>query len=136
MSEGKIKNANIFYSNHPRRENIEFIESDIYNVDDIGSFDIIMTRDVLEHIHGQERFMEFIKRFLKPNGKFFLGFPPWHNPFGGHQQICESKILSKLPYYHILPTFLYRPVLKAFGESDAKVVTLLEIKETGITIER
>lgn len=136
MSEDKINNAKLFFANDPNKANIEFITSDIYEVDNIGKFDIIMTRDVLEHIHGQERFMEYVKRFLKPGGKFFLGFPPWYNPFGGHQQMCESKVLSKLPFFHIFPKPIYGLILKSFGETDPKIEALMEIKDTGITIER
>ncbi|MBK7966199.1 MAG: class I SAM-dependent methyltransferase [Bacteroidetes bacterium] len=136
MSEDKINNAKLFFANDPNKANIEFITSDIYDVDNIGKFDIIMTRDVLEHIHGQERFMEYVKRFLKPGGKFFLGFPPWYNPFGGHQQMCESKVLSKLPFFHIFPKPIYGLILKTFGETDPKIEALMEIKDTGITIER
>lgn len=136
MSADKIVNAKAFFSNDPNKANIEFITSDIYDVDNIGKFDIIMTRDVLEHIHGQERFMEYVKRFLKPGGKFFLGFPPWYNPFGGHQQMCESKVLSKLPFFHIFPKPVYEFILKSFGETDPKIEALMEIKDTGITIER
>ncbi|MBA7531687.1 Ubiquinone biosynthesis O-methyltransferase, mitochondrial [subsurface metagenome] len=136
MSRGKIENARNFFSDYPNKKNIEFVLGDIYDIQELGQFDIIITRDVLEHIHGQERFMQFVKIFLKPEGKIFLGFPPWHNPFGGHQQMCESRFLSNLPYFHILPTPIYRFILKAFGESDSKIQGLLEIKETGITIER
>ncbi len=136
MSKGKIENANQFFSDHPKKNNIKFILNNIYDVGDIGQFDIILTRDVLEHIHGQERFMHYVKRFLKPGGKFFLGFPPWQSPFGGHQQICENKTLSKLPYFHILPKSFYKLILKSFKESKQKIVGLLEIKETRISIER
>ena len=138
LSREKIKNANAFFGKMKNHDNIEFILDDIYNISpgDIGRFDIIITRDVLEHIHGQEKFMSFVKNFMKPDGKFFLGFPPWHNPFGGHQQMCDSKFLSKVPYFHILPIFMYKYILKAFGESDTKIKVLLEIKDTGITIER
>ena len=136
LSEGKIEKANEFFADHPNKSMIEFICDDIYNIEDLGTFDLILTRDVLEHIHGQEKFMGFVKKFLKPKGKFFLGFPPWYNPFGGHQQICESKVLSKLPYFHILPAPIYGLILKAFGESEEKITALLEIKETGISIER
>lgn len=136
ISKGKIENANKFFLNHPNKKKIEFVLADIYDINELGQFDIIITRDVLEHIHGQERFMQFVKKFLKPEGKFFLGFPPWHNPFGGHQQMCESKFLSKLPFFHILPRSIYRFILKVFGESEAKIRGLLEVKETGITIER
>lgn len=138
MSKGKIENAKVFFDEHPQKSNVEFILSDIYEISesDIGKFDVIFMRDVLEHIHNQEKFMEFVKRFCKPTTKFFLGFPPWQNPFGGHQQMCESKILSKLPYYHILPKFMYRAILKAFGESESKIEGLLEVKDTRISIER
>ena len=80
--------------------------------------------------------MGYVKKFLKPAGKIFFGFPPWQNPFGGHQQVCNSKLISKLPFFHLLPNFLYKGILKTFGESDNKIESLLEIKETGITIER
>jgi len=136
LSEGKIEQANILFSEHPNKDNIKFIHADIYDIDDLGQFDIIIMRDVIEHIHGQSKFMEFVKKFMKPQGKFFLGFPPWYNPFGGHQQICASKVLSKLPFFHILPANLYKQVLKMFSESDARIEALLEIKQTGITIER
>jgi SAM-dependent methyltransferase len=138
LSAGKIGNAKRYFAAKEGRERVTFIADDIYNVtpEQIGQFDVIITRDVLEHIHGQERFMQVMRKFLKPGGRFFLGFPPWHNPFGGHQQMCESKWLSKVPYFHILPGPVYRSILKAFGETDEKIVVLQEIKDTGITIER
>ncbi len=138
MSKGKIENARTYFDKMENSDNIEFIVSDIYdiNAEDIGQFDIIITRDVLEHIHGQERFMKYVKRFMKPDAKFFLGFPPWYNPFGGHQQMCKSKFLSKTPYFHILPNFIYKFILKLFGETEAKIIGLLEVKETRISIER
>ena len=139
MSKSKIANGmNFFKEIKGKTKKIKFICDDIYNINptEIGQFDIIITRDVLEHIHGQEKFMRFVKKFMKPNGKFFLGFPPWHNPFGGHQQICNSKILSRTPYFHILPKTIYRTILKIFQEPNVKIEALLEVKDTAITIER
>jgi len=57
-------------------------------------------------------------------------------PFGGHQQICSSKLLSVLPWFHLLPKPVYKAVLKTAGESDRIVEDLVEIKETGISIAR
>ena len=138
MSKGKIENASKFFEKNIGNNNVEFICDDIYNlnVQDIGQFDIVIARDVLEHIYDQDRFMSLVKSFMKSDGKFFLGFPPWFNPFGGHQQMCDNKFLSKLPYFHILPSLIYRYILKLFGETDSKIKGLLEVKETGITIER
>ncbi len=112
----------------------------IYDVDiekEFGeAFDLIILKDVIEHIHDQDKVLLFLRKFLKPNGHIFFGFPPWYMPFGGHQQIAKSGFLSKLPYYHLLPMGLYKGVLKLFGETPKSIEDLAEIKETGISIER
>lgn len=136
-SVGKIEKGREFYSTHKFSENIKLISEDIYKTNDFHSqFDIIIVRDVIEHIHDQDKFLGLMKDLLAPNGIAFFAFPPWQNPFGGHQQICNSKVLSALPYYHLLPVSLYKGVLKVFGESEGKIRSLLEIKETGISLER
>lgn len=136
--ESKISNARLFFENHPKKNSLHLIALDIYDAGDEfhGYFDIIFMRDVLEHIYDQDKFLSLAKKFLKPDGLFFLGFPPWQNPFGGHQQMCQSKLLSRMPYLHLLPGKLYPGVLKLFKEPDSLVRDLLEIKHTRITIER
>jgi len=138
LSQSKIDNALKFFGDHPNYYKARFIVKDIYLAEkELNEpFDLIIMRDVIEHIHDQERFMGFAKQFLKPEGIFFIGFPPWYNPFGGHQQVASSRILSKLPYFHLLPKKIYKAILKAAGEPQEKVEGFLEIKETGISIER
>jgi len=137
FSTHKIEQGRIFFATHPKAKNIRLICEDIYKTKEFHSqFDIIIVRDVIEHIHDQDKFLALMKDLMAPNGVAFFAFPPWQNPFGGHQQLCESKILSSLPYFHLLPTFLYKTILKSFGESTAKITGLLEIKETGISLER
>jgi hypothetical protein len=53
-------------------------------------------------------------------------------PFGGHQQICRSKI-SRLPWIHLLPRGIYRRILTKKKEP---VADLMEIRDTRISIER
>jgi SAM-dependent methyltransferase len=134
----KIKNAENFFRGHPYKNSLKLIAGDIYDVGEELSeqFDLVYMRDVIEHIHNQERFLAFAGKFLKPGGKFYLGFPPWQNPFGGHQQVCRSKFLSKLPYFHLLPGPLYPWMLKLFHEPDGLITDLLEIRDTAISIER
>lgn len=136
ISCGRIELAKEFFSNHPNRQKLTLICSDIYKVTPEHKFDVIIMRDVIEHIPDQEKFMGFIKEFLQPEGKFFLAFPPWQNPFGGHQQVCRGRLLSKLPWFHLLPRSLYALFLKTMGESETTITGLLEIKDTGISIER
>lgn len=134
LSASKIEKARIFFDN---KDGIELICRDIYEMPEFfGKFDVVIIRDVIEHIHDQSRFLGFLKQFLKEDAIIFVAFPPWQNPFGGHQQICRNKVLSVLPYFHLLPVTLYRGMLKIFGESDETVNSLLEIKETGISIEQ
>lgn len=134
ISTSSIELASRFLGN---RDGLTLIADDIYNRTEAdGVFDVIIMRDVIEHIHNQEKFMAFVKRFMAPGAVFFLGFPPWYNPFGGHQQIVKNRFLSKLPFYHILPTWLYKKILKVGGEEDRIIEALLEIKQTGISLER
>jgi len=137
FDEPRIRNAEIWLADDIAQGKIKFISQDIYDVKDVGSlggkFDIIILKDVIEHIHDQEKLISWMREFLTDSGVIFFGFPPWQMPFGGHQQMCRNKVLSKLPYYHLLPKPLYKAILKSKGEDWR---ALLEIKETGISIER
>lgn len=133
----RLELANELLSDYILTNQLLLIGKDIYNVDPEkelgGKFDIIILKDVIEHIHNQSKLILEMKRLLNPNGCVFFGFPPWQMPFGGHQQMNSNKWLSKLPYYHLLPNKIYKWILKKFnGPVDA----LLEIKETKISIEK
>lgn len=137
ISSSKIELARSFLNQSTDQSNLLLIAEDIYDIGDSPvKADLILMRDVIEHIHDQGRFMSFLKQFLLPGGMIFFAFPPWYNPFGGHQQVCQSKFLSRLPYVHLLPSFIYKKLLKSFGENDATIQGLMEVKETGLSIER
>ena len=138
LSTTQIDKAKDFLSAHPNHSKLTLIADDVYHLktSETGTFDVIFLRDVIEHIPNQEKFLAFIKDFLKTDGVIFFGFPPWTMPFGGHQQICKSKYLSFLPYFHILPQFIYKGILRLFGESKATIESLIEIKDTGISTRR
>ena len=133
----QYRNALNFYSDHPKRSKLQLLQANIYDVDpsQLPRFDIIFMKDVIEHIPDQNKFLGFLRNFLKEDGIIFFGFPPWRMPFGGHQQVCQS-ILSKVPYLHLLPNVLYKKILHWFGESEAAVEGLLEVKKTGLSINR
>ncbi len=138
LSQFKIDRATEFFEGHKNRKNLALYLKDIYELDEegIGQFDLIIMRDVIEHIHNQEKFMDHLKCFLKPEGVVFFGFPPWQMPFGGHQQSLKHNILSKVPYYHLLPKSIYSKILQLGGESKEMIDGRLEIVDTGISIER
>jgi SAM-dependent methyltransferase len=137
LNGAQLKRAGEYLSEMDLPSQPKLIHENIYNVspEEVGRFDIIMMRDVIEHIPDQERFMEYLLNFIKEDGVVFFGFPPWHMPFGGHQQMCRTK-LGKLPWIHLLPRGLYSGYLKAVGENEGTVASRLEIYDTGITIDR
>lgn len=137
LNKPQLENAKKFTAEAYPDAKATFLHQNIYETttDQIGSFDIIMLRDVIEHIPDQEKFMGHLKTFMKPDGIVFFGFPPWYMPFGGHQQVCRSK-LSVVPYFHLLPKGMYKGILKMAGETDNRIHDLLDIKDTGISTSR
>ncbi|MDP4285879.1 MAG: methyltransferase domain-containing protein [Bacteroidota bacterium] len=138
LDESRVVNGRSWLKEDIQKGNISFFVEDIYDADiyDLGGqFDIIVLKDVIEHIHDQSQLIGRLKSFLTPSGVIYFGFPPWQMPFGGHQQMCQS-LLSKVPYFHLLPKSLYKSVFKLFNEPEPVIESLLEVKETGISIER
>ena len=114
----------------------DFIAADIFTVKELEhQFDLIICHDVLEHIPDKMTFVNNLKKYTKPGGVVFMSFPAWQMPFGGHQQICKSRILSHLPFIHLLPNILYKSILNIFGENKDCINELLGIKKTRLSIE-
>ncbi len=138
LNPERIINAKKYLANHVHQNKITFVSKDIYtpgieNEWGGGKFDVIILKDVIEHIFDQKKLMAHLQNFLKDDGVVFFGFPPWQMPYGGHQQLLQNKYLSKIPYYHLLPMPLYKSILKAANEN---VENMVDIKQTGISIER
>jgi SAM-dependent methyltransferase len=116
---------------------LTMLSKDIYDADiekDLGGkFDLVILKDVIEHIHDQPKLFRRMKEMLNGRGMIFFAFPPWQMPFGGHQHICAGKLTSKTPWYHLLPRNWYRRILEKNGEP---VEVLMEIRDTGISIEK
>lgn len=140
LDELKSGYARQLLASHAERGSVEIINQNIYEEDALarfrGQFDLVILKDVIEHIPNQEKFIPYLKKFLKPGGFVFYGFPPWYMPHGGHQQVCRSKFLSMLPWFHLLPNPIYKGILRLSGEYPAVINELLENKATGISIER
>ncbi len=140
LAQLRIDLANDFLAKEVAEGKVEFICQNIYEDSFLNRFrnyfDVIILKDVIEHVPEQEKFVPYLKNFLKPGGQIFFGFPPWYMPFGGHQQVCRKKWASVLPYYHILPRFIYGGMLKMAGEHPLVIQELMEVKDTQITIER
>jgi SAM-dependent methyltransferase len=140
LEESRLVFAREFMAGELASGKVAFLNMNIYDVDiekDIGrKFDLVILKDVIEHIPDQAKFIPQLHRFLKPGGKVFYAFPPWYMPFGGHQQILPGKMASKLPWYHLLPGITYKWALQLMGTNASGIRAMYDIKSTGISIER
>lgn len=135
IAESRIKGAVASFEKEKAKG--EFICANILEFDRYKEhFDLIICHDVIEHIGNKQEMIARMENFMKPSGVLFIAFPAWQMPFGGHQQICSNRWLSKLPFMHLLPKLLYKGLLSLGGEKDDCVNELMSIKETKITIEQ
>lgn len=63
-----------------------------------GSFDLILSYDVLEHVQSPQRCLAECWRALKPGGLLMLVFPPYYHPTGAHLE----GYVSRVPYANLL----------------------------------
>jgi len=140
LESHRIARAKELLAEEMKSGRLELIVRNIYDInpqdEGLQAFDLIILKDVIEHIPGQEKIIPELRKFLSPGGHIFFAFPPWYMPFGGHQQVLKSKRLSKIPWMHLLPASLYRKILLSDGDDPRLVEELLELKDTGISIGR
>lgn len=133
IDNGRIIDAKRFFEE--RHADGLFIVSDVFMLEGMErSFDLVICHDVIEHIENKTVFLIKLQRFLRADGLLFIAFPAWQMPFGGHQQICHSKVISRLPFIHLLPNPVYKALLKRGGESERCIGELLSIKKTQMPI--
>ncbi len=140
LSSSRVNLANEFMKEERMKGQVQFISSNIYNINPElyfkEKFDIIILKDVIEHIFDHEKFLSHLKSFLKEDGIVFFGFPPWQMPFGGHQQILKNKFISHFPYIHLLPAAIYKFLLTIAKERPVQIDELMDLRKTGLSIER
>lgn len=122
---------------HP---NLRFIQHDIL-ADDAQSvlgddYDIIILRDVIEHISldSKQQFMAVLRKFTSAEGIILMTFPPFYSPFGLHQQTFLKSFLKKMPYLGWIPGSFLNLLLMIMGESDKARADVKEIRECRMTL--
>ena len=100
-----------------------------------GPFDIILLRDVVEHLPGLVTVLGILKRQLSSDGVLFVVFPPYYSPYGAHQQILPRKKVgfipvNKLPFIQVLPNRLFLHLIEGSGPAHREVRSLGNIRLT------
>lgn len=116
---------------------LEIREGDITDPDIVSrlnrTFDLIVIRDVIEHIPDRDRVFEHLNALLRPDGFIYITFPPRFSPFGGHQQNGRS-ILRAIPYVHLLPPSVIRGLGTLVGEHPQIIESVITQRQIGLSI--
>lgn len=96
-------------------------------------FDLVILRDVIEHLEKPEIALQNIYKLLKRNGLLYVTFPPYYSPFGGHQHQVQN-LPSKIPFLHWLPKALLKVIIQNGRPADVKEV--LRLKDIRLTISK
>lgn len=108
---------------------IDFFEHNI--LDDpvrdewLDSFDLVLLRDVIEHLEKPELALKNIHKILKKGAYLYVTFPPYNSPFGGHQHTVANN-LGKLPFIHHLPDKIFHKLIETGRENDIGEVKRLQ----------
>lgn len=98
-------------------------------------FDFVIMREVIEHIPNKYAAFRNLDLLTTDTGYLFVSFPPKRSPFAGHQQIAKS-FLKMIPYLHVLPESLLRPIAKKLGEKSDYVDEIKLHFSTGMVIDQ
>ncbi|MDD3125221.1 MAG: class I SAM-dependent methyltransferase [Candidatus Kapabacteria bacterium] len=91
----------------------------------IGKFDLILLRDVIEHLPTPYSVLKTIYNMLKPGGRLYVTFPPYYSPYGGHQHTLDTTV-GKIPFLHYLPKPILQKVISHGRPADIEEVLRLK----------
>ncbi len=87
-----------------------FLVADVIQMDNFEeTFDLVILSEVVEHLvnwSNVEALLGWCREHLANNGKVYVSFPPWLNPFAGHQAGWPG--VRYISWYHLLPDSLKR----------------------------
>ncbi len=88
---------------------------------DDNTFDTIIMNDSMEHVSKPEEVVNECMRVLKPSGKLYINFCPYHHPFGAHL----SDVIG-IPWVHLFfsePTMIaaYKDLMKDVPDGEDRI---------------
>lgn len=98
-----------------------------------NKFQIVILRDVIEHLDEPKKALENITSLLSSNGIVYITFPPFFSPFGGHQHLLHN-FWGRFPFIHWFPYSLFARLVKNGRELDVEEV--LRLKKNKFTLSK
>lgn len=133
LEEARVKIAN------EKAPELDIVQGDITDKQIVsklgGNYDLIVMRDVIEHVPDREAAFENLRNLLKDSGWLYITFPPRFSGFAGHQQNGKS-FFRYIPYLHLAPDFIIRKLGKYLNESDKLIKHVITNYKIGLTISK
>ncbi|MDD3807201.1 MAG: class I SAM-dependent methyltransferase [Candidatus Marinimicrobia bacterium] len=104
-------------------------------LDQLGTYDLIILRDVIEHVFDREAAFSNLQYLSSDHAYLYITFPPKYSAFAGHQQNCRS-FLRRIPFLHILPSSMIRKMGKRQKEDPRVIEAIIGNYKNGLTIKR
>jgi SAM-dependent methyltransferase len=100
-----------------------------------GPFDVILLRDVVEHLEDLVGALGNLNRHLADGGVLFIVFPPYYSAYGAHQQILPRKRIgflpyNKMPFIQLLPDGWFSAITRGETSAHEEVARLRDIRLT------
>jgi SAM-dependent methyltransferase len=108
----------------PRLKDRKFIgvNLDKDEVAGLGTYDLVICSNVLEHLSKPEKFLREMRDALRPGGHLYLSWTNWLSPWGGHEfspfhylgpklgirvydRVMKRKRIHT-PYVNLFPTYI------------------------------
>ncbi len=93
------------------------------------TFDLILMRDVLEHMPDTAGALRKAAELLAPGGRIFASFAPFRSPFGGHQHNGAGPF-ARAPWIHLFPEAWFRRLLRLEGNAYKEAAALEDDMES------
>ncbi len=90
------------------------------------AFDIVLASSLIEHVTDQEAMINEVRRILKDNGFFYVSFPPFYSPVGGHSISPLHYLPGNMPFY--LYSKLYKQKFTSFKNYGLVKTTIKSVK--------
>lgn len=123
--------------NQPRFiDRVEFRVADLPSLDGEEKFDLIVSKDSLEHVLDLEGMLRAMRRRLRPGGEIYLGFGPLYtSPFGDHDRRARAfdawgplgRMIAALPWGHL---WLEQSVVRRHAARTGRAVA--SMKDLGL----
>ena len=93
----------------------EFVAADAAKLPfDDNVIDTIIMNDAFEHVDEPEKVLAECFRVLKPLGRIYMNFPPYHHPFGAHLSDAIG-----MPWVHLF--FSDRTLIEVYRDAVANL---------------